>query len=92
MVFWPVSRILVWSGVALTAAPRAISHHHAIAAGITVAPADEHLATSCNDLHVRFDRHDAVAQSEQRSISKSDAQSYSGRACWPDARETKRSD
>jgi len=72
--------IFVWSGVALTAAPRAISHRHTTAAASIPVAAEEHLASSCNDLHVRFDHSDTVVQSEERSISKADAPTLRVRA------------
>jgi hypothetical protein len=61
--------ILIWTGVALTAAPRAIPRRHTA----SLAPVEEALAASCSDLHVRFDRHETVMQSEERSISPAEA-------------------
>jgi len=63
--------ILVWAGVALTAAPRAIPHRPAAAAASTVLDYD--IAESCSDLHIRFDHRDTVMQSEQRTITKAEA-------------------
>ena len=71
--------ILVWTGVALTAAPRAISHRHGILSAAE-RPAAQDPATSCADLHVRFDHHDTVTQSEERSISKTEAPTLRVRA------------
>lgn len=62
--------ILVWSAVALTAAPRALSHRHATDVSYT----DEFPVVNCPDLHARFDNHDAVLQSEERTIPRSEAQ------------------
>jgi hypothetical protein len=61
--------ILVWAGVALTAAPRAIPRHAAVA----VTRSHYSLAESCNDLDIRFDHHGTVMQSEERAITKSEA-------------------
>jgi hypothetical protein len=61
--------ILVWAGVALTAAPRAIPRHHPV----TVTHGNDSVAESCNDLHFEFYHRDAVMQSEERAISKSEA-------------------
>jgi len=68
--------ILIWSGVALTAAPRATPRRHTAA----LAPTEEVLAASCSDLHVRFDRHETVMQSEERSISPAEAPTLRVRA------------
>src|SRR5271169_4049464 len=62
--------ILVWSAVALTAAPRALSHRHAT----DVSHTDEFPVVNCSDLHVRFDHHDAVLQTEERTIPRSEAE------------------
>jgi len=74
--------IVVWTGVALSAAPRAISHRHTVSSVSSPASAtpEDHLAASCSDLHVRFDHHDTVAQSEERSISKAEAPTLRVRA------------
>jgi Putative adhesin len=61
--------MVVWAAVALTAAPRAFSHRHVP----VFATAHESLPESCADLHVRFDHHDAVYQSEERTITKAEA-------------------
>jgi len=64
-----ISAMVVWAAVAVTAAPRALSHRHSVPASSSVDfPAD-----SCADLHVRFDHHDAVFQSEERTITKAEA-------------------
>jgi hypothetical protein len=68
--------ILIWTGVALTAAPRAIPRRHTG----SPTPAEETLAASCGDLHVRFNDHDTVMQSEERSISPSEAPTLRVRA------------
>jgi hypothetical protein len=62
--------IIIWAAVAITAAPRALSHHHA---RLTVVSAEDSPAESCSDLHVRFEPHDAVVQSEERTITKAEA-------------------
>jgi hypothetical protein len=61
--------ITIWVAVALTAAPRTRPHHPAI----TISAEEESPITSCSDFHVRFDHHDAVVQSEERIITKSEA-------------------
>jgi len=61
--------IVIWVGVALTAAPRAIPRHTAVPISTT----SESVAESCNDLHIRFDHRDTVMQSEERSITKAEA-------------------
>ena len=61
--------ITIWAAVALTAAPHAVPHRHAVA----VRERDNSPAASCSDLHVRFDHRDAVMQSEERTISKAEA-------------------
>lgn len=59
----------VWAAVAVTAAPRAFSHHHTD----SIAVAADSPATSCTDLRPQFDHHDAVYQSEDRTITKLEA-------------------
>ena len=61
--------ILIWSGVALTAAPHALSHRHAVA----VSSAQDSVTSACSDLDIRFDHSAAVLQSEERIITKSEA-------------------
>jgi hypothetical protein len=68
--------IVIWTGVALTAAPRAIPRHHTVA----ISQPEDFIAASCSDLHIRFDHHDTVMQSEERSISKSEAPTLRVRA------------
>jgi DUF4097 and DUF4098 domain-containing protein YvlB len=64
-----LAAIIVWAAVAVTAAPRAFSHRHAVAiptmSGIP--------AESCSALQFHFDDHDAVVQTEEKSISKAEA-------------------
>jgi hypothetical protein len=65
--------ITVWTAVLVTAAPRVVSRHfddHTIEVST---PHDDSPLASCSDLHVRFDRHDAVVGSEDRTITKSEA-------------------
>jgi hypothetical protein len=64
--------ITVWTAVLVTAAPRAISHRHSEKA-LAVTTHEEWPAASCNDLHIEFDGHDAVIQSEEKTISKAEA-------------------
>jgi hypothetical protein len=59
----------IWTAVALTAAPHALPHRHA-----SPRPAQtEAPAAACSDMHLRFDDHDAVVKSEERSITKAEA-------------------
>jgi DUF4097 and DUF4098 domain-containing protein YvlB len=61
--------ILIWAAVAVTAAPRAFSHHRSM----PVPLANDFPATRCSDLGMQFDTHSAVFQSEDRTIAKSEA-------------------
>jgi hypothetical protein len=66
----PVVGIVIWSAVALTAAPRALSHRHS--AGMSVHRGEP--IASCSDLNVNFDSNRrAIVQSEERTISKAEA-------------------
>jgi hypothetical protein len=68
---FPVIGIIVWSAVALTAAPRALSHRHSSVRNSF--HGDGPLA-SCADLDVRFDSdRRAIVQSEEKTISKAEA-------------------
>jgi hypothetical protein len=60
----------IWAAVAVTAAPRAFTHHRADS---TLALAAEIPSANCADLNAHFDHHEAVYQSEDRTITKSDA-------------------
>jgi hypothetical protein len=60
--------IVVWSAVALTAAPRAFSLRHSAQHSDDDAP-----VASCSDLHMSFNGHRVVVQSEERTISKAEA-------------------
>jgi hypothetical protein len=62
----------VWGAVALTAAPNAFSNHHHNAP-IMIAAASEFPMKNCGDFHANFDRHEAVYQSEDRTITKAEA-------------------
>lgn len=64
-----ISAMVVWAAVALTAAPRAFSHRHAP----IFSSAGDPPAESCVDFHTRFDNHDAIYQSEERTITKAEA-------------------
>jgi DUF4097 and DUF4098 domain-containing protein YvlB len=66
----PVVGIVIWSAVALTAAPRALSHRHPT--NMSVNHGDP--MASCSDLNISFDRNRrAMVQSEERTISKTAA-------------------
>lgn len=64
-----VCAIVIWAGVAVTAAPRAVSHRHLAAISL----AEDTASPSCSDFHFRFDEHEAVVQSEERIITKAEA-------------------
>jgi DUF4097 and DUF4098 domain-containing protein YvlB len=61
--------IVIWAAVAVTAAPSAFSHRHSVAIPTMFGTSPE----SCSAQQFHFDDHDAVVQSEQKSISKSEA-------------------
>ncbi len=65
----PAIGIVIWSAVALTAAPRALSHRHSIE---LTRHGDSPIA-SCSDLDTRFDNRRAIVQSEERTITKAEA-------------------
>lgn len=67
----PLTGIAVWAAVILTSSPRALPHRHS---PIFLVLADEERGASdaCQDLHMHFDHHDAVYQSEERSIPRSE--------------------
>jgi DUF4097 and DUF4098 domain-containing protein YvlB len=65
----PAIGMVIWSAVALTAAPHALSHRHAVELRKN---ADDPIA-SCSDLDMRFDNRRAQVQSEERTISKAQA-------------------
>jgi len=65
----PFVGIAIWSAVVLTAAPRAIPHRHFVVLTLN----DERPAISCSDLHIRFDHREAALQSEERTITRSEA-------------------
>jgi hypothetical protein len=64
-----VIAIVIWAAVALTAAPRAFSHRHSV----DITSSSDALVTSCSDLHIGFKHHDAVLQTEERTITKAEA-------------------
>jgi len=64
-----VLAIVVWAGVALSTASRALPHRHTLDTSYS----QETPAVTCSDLHVRFDRHDTVMQTEERTITRSEA-------------------
>jgi putative adhesin len=64
--------ITIWAGVALTAAvPYSPPRLHSAPA--PVLQHEDAPATNCSDLHFHFDHRDAVVQSEERTITKSEA-------------------
>jgi DUF4097 and DUF4098 domain-containing protein YvlB len=66
----PVVGIVIWSAVALTAAPRALSHRHPT--NMSANHGDP--MASCSDLNISFDRNRrAMVQSEERTISQTAA-------------------
>jgi len=64
-----LAAIVVWVAVALTGSPRALSLHHPARHVSSV----DLPAANCTDLHVRFDDRETIVQSEERTISKSEA-------------------
>jgi DUF4097 and DUF4098 domain-containing protein YvlB len=66
-----ISAMIIWAAVAVTATPRAFSHRHdPIFSSFSSADIP---AESCSDVHMRFDGHDAVVQSEERTVTKAEA-------------------
>jgi len=65
--------IVVWTGVALTSASRAIPRIPGSAPAAAITHTDDSIAENCNDLRIRFDHHDTVMQSEERTITKTEA-------------------
>jgi hypothetical protein len=67
--------ITVWGAVALTAAPHAFSHRSApdVSHGPGISYSEDAPVARCSDLHVRFDDHDTVVQTEERTITRSEA-------------------
>ena len=68
----------VWTAVLVTAAPRAISHRNSFNENkaehsIEISSHNDAPATSCSDLHIRFNGRDAVVRSEERTITKAEA-------------------
>jgi len=64
-----LAAIVVWVAVALTGSPRALSLHHPARHVSSV----DLPAANCTDLHIRFDDRETIVQSEERTISKSEA-------------------
>src|SRR5258708_22595692 len=48
---------------------RANRHHHSV----NISDGHRHPATDCSDLRIRFDDRDAVARSEERTLTKAEA-------------------
>ena len=67
--FLYVLGIGIWAGVAFSAASRALPHRHAH----DITYGQDSPAASCSDLHIRFDDHEAVLQTEERTITRSEA-------------------
>jgi hypothetical protein len=65
----PAIGIAIWSAVALTAAPHALLHRHALELSVN----GEEPLGSCSDLGMRFDNRRAMVQSEERTIAKAEA-------------------
>ena len=65
--------IVIWAAVAVTAAPRALSHLHSTEITSISSSGANSLSTDCSDLHIRFSNHDSVMQSEERTITKAEA-------------------
>jgi hypothetical protein len=70
--------ITVWTAVLVTAAPRAISHRHDSNVNkgghaIEIVTHQDAALAGCSDLHMRFDGHQAVLRSEEKTISKAEA-------------------
>ena len=61
--------VVIWVGVAFSTASRAFPHRHPLDISYTQ---DSPTAT-CSDLHVRFNHHEAVMQTEERTITRSEA-------------------
>ena len=61
--------ILVWTAVALTAWPHSIPHRHVVAVSVQ----DDAPAVSCSDLRMEFNGREAVGQSEEKTISPTEA-------------------
>lgn len=61
--------ITVWAAVALTAAPHTFCHRPAS----VISYSDDSPTAKCSDLQVRFDGHDTVVQTEERTITRSEA-------------------
>ncbi len=61
--------IVVWCAVALTTVSRAVSTRHSV----RISAAHDVPIASCSDLNIEFENRRAVVQSEERTISKSEA-------------------
>jgi hypothetical protein len=70
--------ITVWTGVLVTAAPRAFSHRHDSNGfknehPIKIVASSDAPAATCSDLHMEFDGREGVMQSEEKTITKAEA-------------------
>src|SRR5438045_6064583 len=68
----------VWTAVLVTAAPRAIPHRNSFNENKAehsneISSHNDASATSCSDLHIRFNGREAVVRSEERTITKAEA-------------------
>ena len=66
---FPMIGIVIWSAVALTAAPRALSHRHPVELSVK---GDDPIRT-CSDLNVSFENRRAIVESEERTVTKAEA-------------------
>jgi len=64
-----VLSVVIWVAVAFSTPSRALPHRHAL----DVSYNQDSPAASCSDLHVRFNHHEAVMQTEERTITRSEA-------------------
>jgi len=73
---FPMIGIIIWSAVALTAAPRALSHRHPAELSVK---GDDPIRT-CSDLNVSFENRRAIVESEERTVTKAEASTLRIRA------------
>ena len=65
----PILGMLIWAAVALTAASHARPHPRAV----NLVARQDFAIGACSDLHISVSHHDAIVQSEERTITKSEA-------------------
>jgi hypothetical protein len=68
----PLVGIAIWVAAILTVPAGARSHRHFVN-HVVLADDEPNVVAGCTDLHMHFDHHDAVYQSEERSISRAEA-------------------